>query len=168
VTHFLWFADESHTQRQKDKVNVDDKKMTWKAFFVLFWFFWRFPVKVLPANFVLSALNKFYSLSLQVLFVFVFFILLLCLFYFKDTNKVQLKMLLLCPSTLTFNSSSSSRVWLSQRSSSGRLATPVTKRPVRATVLNGHWNVPAIGSTEERATLPVNIIFLFFYFQEIY
>ncbi len=47
-------------------------------------------------------------------------------------------------------------MWLSQRSS-GRLATPVTKRPVRATVLKGHWNVPAIGSTEERATLPVNI-----------
>lgn len=166
MTHFLWFADESHTQRQKDKVNVDDKKMTWKAFFCFVLVFLTFSGESPPGKFFSLRWINFIRSLFQVLFVF--FMLLLCLFYFKDTNKVQLKMLLLCPSTLTFNSSSSSRVWLSQRSSSGRLATPVTKRPVRATVLNGHWNVPAIGSTEERATLPVNIIFLFFYFQEIY
>ena len=43
-------------------------------------------------------------------------------------------------------------------------ATPVTRRPDRATVLNGLCDVPVIGSTEERATLPVNQQQFFFFF----
>lgn len=70
--------------------------------------------------------------------------------------------------SVLFMSSNSRRVWRrsGQRSSlKRRLATPVTKRPVRATVLNGHCDVHVTGSTVERAMLPVNTeIFFFKYF----